>query len=227
MHMHIHIHMHMHTYIHTLYVHIHTYNDICLPFAISVPRFQLFQWQADDDDEGAAGGGQEGDAAAEEEDGYAEGGSCKGEGEKKLTDDEYLEIMEAEAKVIARELIGDPRAHPQSAAPATLLAYDRRMTLHAPPSAQHAHSHAGGVSACHAGAAYVYGGLPAERPLIAIQQYLRVDSLCVCVCVCVCVFVCVCVCVYACMYVWMYVCVCVCVCVYIYMQTTTQSVRIE
>jgi hypothetical protein len=55
-------------------------------------------------------------------------------------------VMEEEARLIAAHIIGEPRALATDAPTHTLLAYDRRMTLHAPPDTGCSHYHKGGVS---------------------------------------------------------------------------------
>jgi hypothetical protein len=117
----------------------------------------------------------------------------------KLSKDAYLEIMEDEARRIATHIIGTPRALPTDAPSHTILAYDRRMTLHAPPDTGCGHAH--GVSR------YIYMS-------IYLSIYLSIN---ICICVCVCIYMCI------------YVCVCVCVCVCVFIGATStaiQSVRI-
>ena len=112
---------------------------------------------------------------------------------QKLSKDAYLEIMEDEARRIATHIIGTPRVLPTDAPSHTILAYDRRMTLHAPPDTGCGHAH--GVSR------YIYMSIYLSIYL-SIYQYMFM-----------CVYVYMCMYVYICVYMYICVCVCVCVCV--------------
>jgi hypothetical protein len=100
-----------------------------------------------------------------DEDGEPEAG---GKGAKALRSAEYLDLIEAEAQLISANIISTPtRASVTRAAEHTILAYDRRMTLHAPPGNGCSHDH-GPVSGAHA-------DTHPERPhrVAAMYQYLH------------------------------------------------------